>query len=175
MNSQKTLIGVLLVLVVGSIIVFSLAVLKKPETAVKPTPSVNVACTMDAKMCPDGSYVGRIAPNCDFAMCPVNMSTTTTFEASIGHRNGDLGIVITPLEILEDSRCPIDVQCIQAGTVRVQAEVMFNETTHNIFILNQSQKIGAMTVTLTDVSPAPKAGVKIDEDDYVLTFKVVKN
>jgi len=31
-----------------------------------------VFCTMDAMMCPDGSYVGRIAPNCDFAPCSGN-------------------------------------------------------------------------------------------------------
>lgn len=30
----------------------------------------NVACTMDAKICPDGSSVGRTAPNCEFAVCP---------------------------------------------------------------------------------------------------------
>ncbi|MFH1858717.1 MAG: GerMN domain-containing protein [Patescibacteria group bacterium] len=29
-----------------------------------------VVCTMDAKLCSDGSYVGRIAPKCDFAACP---------------------------------------------------------------------------------------------------------
>ena len=29
-----------------------------------------VACTADAKMCPDGSYVGRVGPNCEFAACP---------------------------------------------------------------------------------------------------------
>jgi hypothetical protein len=29
-----------------------------------------VACTMDAKACPDGSYVGRIAPDCEFEPCP---------------------------------------------------------------------------------------------------------
>jgi hypothetical protein len=29
-----------------------------------------VACTEDAKLCPDGSAVGRILPNCDFAPCP---------------------------------------------------------------------------------------------------------
>lgn len=28
-----------------------------------------VACTMDAKECPDGSYVGRTGPNCEF-ICP---------------------------------------------------------------------------------------------------------
>lgn len=29
-----------------------------------------VACTMEAKMCPDGSAVGRTGPNCEFAPCP---------------------------------------------------------------------------------------------------------
>ena len=29
-----------------------------------------VFCTMDAKLCPDGSYVGRVAPDCAFAPCP---------------------------------------------------------------------------------------------------------
>jgi hypothetical protein len=30
-----------------------------------------VACTQEAKLCPDGSAVGRIGPNCEFAPCPV--------------------------------------------------------------------------------------------------------
>ncbi len=25
---------------------------------------------MDAKQCPDGSYVGRVGPDCEFAACP---------------------------------------------------------------------------------------------------------
>ena len=29
-----------------------------------------VACTQDAKLCPDGSYVGRTEPDCEFAECP---------------------------------------------------------------------------------------------------------
>lgn len=29
-----------------------------------------VACTMDAKLCPDGSFVGRTPPSCAFAACP---------------------------------------------------------------------------------------------------------
>ena len=28
------------------------------------------ACTQEAKQCPDGSYVGRTGPNCEFAKCP---------------------------------------------------------------------------------------------------------
>lgn len=34
---------------------------------IKPQP---VACTMEAKLCPDGSYVGRTGPKCEFAPCP---------------------------------------------------------------------------------------------------------
>lgn len=29
-----------------------------------------VVCAMDVKQCPDGSYVGRVAPSCSFAPCP---------------------------------------------------------------------------------------------------------
>jgi hypothetical protein len=29
-----------------------------------------VFCTMEAKLCPDGSYVGRSGPKCEFASCP---------------------------------------------------------------------------------------------------------
>ena len=34
------------------------------------------ACTMDAKVCPDGSSVGRVLPNCEFAPCPGNQEVT---------------------------------------------------------------------------------------------------
>ena len=32
----------------------------------------NVRCAADVKQCPDGSYVGRVAPLCSFAPCPGN-------------------------------------------------------------------------------------------------------
>jgi hypothetical protein len=43
------------------------------ETIVPPALNENdgmTACTMDAKICPDGSSVGRTGPNCEFAPCP---------------------------------------------------------------------------------------------------------
>lgn len=33
-----------------------------------------VVCTMDAKLCPDGSYVGRTGPNCEFKPCPTDQT-----------------------------------------------------------------------------------------------------
>jgi hypothetical protein len=33
-------------------------------------PPTQQACTMEAKICPDGSAVGRTGPNCEFSPCP---------------------------------------------------------------------------------------------------------
>jgi hypothetical protein len=38
-------------------------------------PSSSRACTMEVKLCPDGSAVSRIVPNCAFAACPSSAST----------------------------------------------------------------------------------------------------
>lgn len=52
--------------------------LEATTTAKTPT-----ACTMDAKACPDGSYVGRTGPNCEFAACPtVKTEEKPTVEAT---------------------------------------------------------------------------------------------
>ncbi len=45
-----------------------------PTPTPTPTP---VACTKEAKICPDGSAVGRTGPNCEFAPCPSPTSTPT--------------------------------------------------------------------------------------------------
>lgn len=43
---------------------------KKQAVAPIPNPP-GVVCTDDAMECPDGSYVGRTGPNCEFVQCPV--------------------------------------------------------------------------------------------------------
>ena len=46
-----------------------------------------VACTMEAKICPDGSAVGRSGPNCEFAACPLVVANpgwlTTSTEGGL--------------------------------------------------------------------------------------------
>ncbi|MDO8514240.1 MAG: hypothetical protein Q7S50_01720, partial [bacterium] len=44
------------------------AQLQRQLKSMQTTPPV--ACTMEAKICPDGSSVGRSGPNCEFATCP---------------------------------------------------------------------------------------------------------
>lgn len=45
------------------------------------------ACTQEAKLCPDGSFVERVGPNCEFAPCPSatpKLTDETTNTDSIG-------------------------------------------------------------------------------------------
>jgi hypothetical protein len=46
------------------------AALSSPATPEQPGAEEPVMCTMEAKVCPDGSYVGRTGPKCEFAPCP---------------------------------------------------------------------------------------------------------
>src|SRR5262245_30310484 len=36
--------------------------------------SLRSSCTMEAKLCPDGSYVSRTGPNCEFTECPIPLN-----------------------------------------------------------------------------------------------------
>lgn len=44
------------------------------------TTSPGQACTEEAKLCPDGSAVGRTWPNCEFAPCPGEEPTACTMQ-----------------------------------------------------------------------------------------------
>jgi len=136
----------------------------------------DIACPMDAKLCPDGSSVARTGPNCTFAKCPAFQSgTSATLETKIDKGATALGVTIVPLAILEDSRCPLDVQCIQAGTVRVRALLKsgLGEAVQE-FTLATLITTEAELIEMVEVRPAPYSEVPIDAHGYTFVFKVTK-
>lgn len=44
-----------------------------------------VFCTQEAKLCPDGSYVGRTGPDCEFAECPYGFGNGYVEKAIIDY------------------------------------------------------------------------------------------
>ncbi len=65
-----------------------------PPSGGPPPSGGDVQCTMDAKICPDGSSVGRTGPNCEFAPCPQGLpsvpaapGSAPTGEPSAGCKN----------------------------------------------------------------------------------------
>jgi hypothetical protein len=79
-----------------------------------------VACTMEARICPDGSAVGRTGPNCEFAACPESISLPKgyTLEAYSVEKVSETACVKnsdceTPGEYLVLSRCPFVSLCLE--------------------------------------------------------------
>ncbi len=48
------------------------------------------ACTMEAKLCPNGTSVGRVPPNCDFTPCPSTQPTASPNETANQAPDGNL-------------------------------------------------------------------------------------
>jgi hypothetical protein len=134
-----------------------------------------VGCTKEAKICPDGSSVGRTGTKCEFTACPVLDTKSATVSTSLGQTGTGLSVSITPREIVSDSRCPSDVVCVWAGTVSVRA-VVATEVAHgeHVFTINDPIAFGDFTVTLTGVMPYPKSNETIPNSAYRLTFEIKK-
>lgn len=102
-------------------------------------------------------------------------SSTQKIETKINQGNSALGVKITPLEVLEDSRCAVDVLCAWAGTVRLSA--LFTNTigeTEREFKLNEPVTTESETLTLFEVLPPPHSNQKISESQYTFIFEISK-
>ena len=132
----------------------------------------NVACTADAKLCPDGSHVGRQGPTCEFAECPSSVTLSHEARGSLGDNIMIKDLSISPQKIMSDSRCPIDVRCVWAGTVEVRT-ILATEVAHgeHILTLDEPQMFGEYSITLTEVSPVKTTG-SIADDSYQFKFLV---
>lgn len=80
--STRTIIALLILL--GAFV----AINYDKKQVVAPVPNT-VACTMDAMQCPDGSYVGRTGPDCQF-VCPNKASVPPT--VATGTVKGAIGL-----------------------------------------------------------------------------------
>ncbi len=128
-----------------------------------------VACTMDAKMCPDGSYVGRSGPKCEFSPCPISQIEN---QVSINQKISIGEVSITPLKVISDSRCPKGVQCIWAGTVSVNIKLEKEGGIQETEVeLGKPITFAGDMVSLVSVSPE-KNSKDIDSSDYRFTFSV---
>jgi eight-cysteine-cluster-containing protein len=93
----------------------------------------------------------------------------------VGETAAFRGILVTPVAVVEDSRCPVDVQCIQAGTVRVKLEIKsgLGTATKTVklgdFITTEAQK-----VTFISVAPEKRSTKEIKSSEYRFTVKIEK-
>ena len=146
------------------------------------------ACTQEAKICPDGSVVGRTGPNCEFAKCPYVVMS----QASLGapFKIALQQNIAIPLEklsfkfyaVTEDSRCPIDVRCVWAGRAVIALEVTKNgENTATFELTNGDSNIEiseqyyeGYVIKFLNINSSPVISTKPTQN-YVATLIVSKS
>jgi hypothetical protein len=147
-----------------------------------------VACTEEAKICLDGTAVGRTGPNCEFAQCPAaSLSATTTplvlspaaasstdVTLAVGQTIKVDRLFITLNRFLEDNRCPISVACIQTGSVTVNATFARGVHTESDNLVSDAapRAFENYKISITNVSPTRRGAEIIPSETYKITFRV---
>ena len=81
------------------------------------------------------------------------------------------GPKVTPVELLEDSRCPKDVQCVWAGRVRINAKVELGSGTQtHEMTLGEPIQVADGKLTLVEVQPEAKSDRNIYPEEYRFGF-----
>jgi hypothetical protein len=77
------------------------------------------------------------------------------------------------LRVFEDSRCPEGVQCVWAGTVKVEIESITGMgTSTEVIELGKTLTTEGEQITVVSVSPYPKAGEQIAQSAHTVTLNV---
>ena len=92
--------------------------------------------------------------------------------AAIGETAIVGGIRLRPIELLEDSRCSANVQCVWAGQVRLLVDLTRSDGAHQQrdLTLGIPQNIDWGWLTLTQVAPPKLAPGTLDPRGYRFTF-----
>ena len=79
---------------------------------------------------------------------------------------------VTPLAVLEDSRCPAGVQCVWAGRVRLSVRIgVAQGATVREITAGMPLAVADGALTLVEVLPAPRRDKPIAPEDYRFGFR----
>ena len=68
---------------------------------------------------------------------------------------------VTPLAVVEDSRCPVGVQCISAGRTRVMVRIdLGSRSEYRELCSDKPLQVADGTLSLVEVTPARMAGAE---------------
>jgi hypothetical protein len=106
------------------------------------------------------------------ALAPAAQARTGASTAALGQRARIADVLVTPTRIVEDSRCPAGVQCIQAGTVRVSAFIVDRRARQEAELaLGRPLRLASgRWLTLAAVCPPPRPPSARSRPAYRLTF-----
>ena len=126
------------------------------ENCTNATPSPR-ACTMEAKICPDGSAVGRQGPNCEFAPCPPMNSSSPANYTLYGK------VTIGPLCPVEPCNATFDYSAVRVDVYDAESKSMVaqdNADSNGYYGIKLGQ--GSYLVNVTDAAGNPFGLPRLD-------------
>lgn len=118
--------------------------------------------------------------------CDRNISfpLNETFQLKMNEMqsNKTLKVMVSPEEVVEDSRCPKNTTCVWAGQVKIKFSLRdaSEEARHFVLTLRDDKPVEAMQVVdgytyqLMAVDPYPVEGSEVANEDYRITLLVRK-
>jgi len=105
------------------------------------------------------------------AACATVPAAQAGATAAVGETAYVNGLHVRPVAVLEDSRCPTNVQCVWAGRLVVRSEVVGGSWRRTLDLeLGKSQQVADGALTLIAATPGKVAGVEVDPRAYRFTF-----
>ena len=127
--NQKGFVIPLIIAIIALIVISGSVYIYKNNKSENSSP---IACTEEAKICSDGSAVGRTGPKCEFAPCPTITTSLKQVEFGKSITMFVKDEVIFPdslsltLKEISDSRCKPGLQCFWAGELSFTFSVNTN-------------------------------------------------
>lgn len=108
--------------------------------------------------------------------CAMTSAQTPLADAgnvALGQQAYADGPIIQPVEVLEDSRCPMNARCVWAGRVRVKMLWIRGNGEKQPFeiTLGESTPIADGSITLESVRPDKMTNVELKPEDYRFSFR----
>lgn len=112
-----------------------------------------------------------LAPIALIASCATTQEQFAEGPAKLGQTVFVDGPVVRPDKVIEDSRCPSDVQCVWAGRVRILATVITGPGPQQMELeLGKPVHVADGMLTLSQVTPSTHSERRIEPGDYRFTF-----
>jgi len=106
-----------------------------------------------------------------FAACAAVPPAQAGPTAALGETAYTNGLQVRPVEVIEDSRCPANVQCVWAGRLVVRSEVRGGAWRRTLDLeLGKPEQVADGALTLVSATPGAIAGAETDPRAYRFTF-----
>lgn len=97
--------------------------------------------------------------------------TGGTDTLSVGEKASFTGVTVSPTRIVEDSRCPLGVMCIQAGKLTVSFNVETQKGSDSVSIdLGSKATVLGYVISFDGAEPVKRRDQTISDSDYRITF-----